>query len=270
MPLFTGPGSKKLYYTDTHPTCGTPSHLTLLFIHGLGSSSSYYFPIIPRLSGLGYRCVTLDTHGNGSSPYTGQGNSIASIAADALSLLNTLQVSGDVVVVGHSMGGIVASHLAASDADGRLKGVVLIGPVHPNPSTAGVFEKRIQTVQEYGMEAMATTIPAGATGSNCAPLVRAFIRQLLIGQDPEGYVSLCRAIAEAPVPDYAKIKLPLLLLAGEEDKSAPLEGSKSIYNAYGTVPEKKDLQVLSGVGHWHVLEAPDEVGKRIARFLDSL
>lgn len=115
---------------------------------------------------------------------------------------------------------------------------------------------------------MATTIPTAATGSKCSSLVHAFIRQLLISTNPAGYNSLCRTIAEAPVPEYANIKVPVLVLAGEEDKSAPLAGCTAIKDAYGS--EKKELKVLSGVGHWHVLEAPDEVGKSIAEFLSAL
>lgn len=148
MPFFTTPDSKKLYYTDTPPSSEKNSSLNLVFIHGLGSSSSFYFPIIPHLSSLGHRCITLDTHGSGSSPYTGKRNSIASIAADVHELLAALEIISDVVVVGHSMGGIVASQIAAAETKDVLRGVVLVGPVHPSPGAAEVFAKRIKIVQE--------------------------------------------------------------------------------------------------------------------------
>lgn len=121
-----------------------------------------------------------------------------------------------------------------------------------------------------GMEAMATTIPNGATAASAASLVRAFIRELLISQDPEGYNSLCRAIAEAPVPEYARVKVPLLILAGDEDKSAPLDGCKKICETYGSENGRKEVKVLSGVGHWHVLEDPGRVGELLGEFLGGL
>lgn len=154
MPFFTTPDSKKLYYTDTPSPSPSHSTKTLLLIHGLGSSSSFYFPIISHLAAAGYRVITLDTHGSGSSPYdASKGNSIASIAADALSLLTQLKISHDVVVVGHSMGGIVASYMATQDMKRVISGVVLLGPVHPNPGAAEGFAKRIDTVKErtYGL-----------------------------------------------------------------------------------------------------------------------
>jgi pimeloyl-ACP methyl ester carboxylesterase len=152
--------SKKLFYTISHPTTpssasntssgtNTTSAFTLLLIHGLGSTSSFYSPILPALLTAGHTTLTLDTHGCGLSTYTGSGNSTVSIAEDALALLQHLegQVPKNIVIVGHSMGCIVASELALRAAE-RVKGVVLLGPVHPNPGAAKTFEERIKIVEE--------------------------------------------------------------------------------------------------------------------------
>ena len=93
------------------------------------------------------RCIALDTPGSGLSQLGSIKQSIASIAEDGISLLDALKVFEKVVVVGHSMGGIVASFLAATYPE-RVRGVVLIGPVDPSPSVVPVFEKRIETVQK--------------------------------------------------------------------------------------------------------------------------
>lgn len=80
------------------------------------------------------------------------------------------------------------------------------------------------------MEAMADTIPRAATGSRSTSTQHAFIRTLLLAQDAAGYISLCKVIADAEPPKYDKITSPMLLLAGAEDKSAPLEGCQLIFN----------------------------------------
>lgn len=51
------------------------------------------------------------------------------------------------------MNSIVGAHLAAERSD-RIVAAVLIGPVYPNDNVAPVFEKRIETVQREGMQAM--------------------------------------------------------------------------------------------------------------------
>lgn len=53
-------------------------------------------------------------------------------------------------------------------------------------------------------------------------------------------------------PQTQTIKIPILILAGSEDKSAPLEGCKKMF---GQLPGgEKKLVVMEGVGHWHCLE----------------
>ncbi len=119
-----------------------------------------------------------------------------------------------------------------------------------------------------GMEPLAASIPTAATGSASTPLVHAFIRSLILGTSPAGYISLCRAIAEASVPQYAKLEVPLLIIAGSEDKSAPMEGVTYIMKE--ATSQVKELRVLQHVGHWHVLEAYSQVQDIIGGFLKDL
>jgi pimeloyl-ACP methyl ester carboxylesterase len=121
-----------------------------------------------------------------------------------------------------------------------------------------------------GLEALANTIPTVATGTKAGPLQQAFIRSLILGTRPEGYISLCNVIAKASKPEYHNIKVPVLILVGSEDKTAPLAGSEAIFNSYGTPMDKKEIVLLDGVGHWHCIEAPEGVAKHILTFVKSL
>lgn len=145
---------------------------------------------------------------------------------------------------------------------------VLIGPVYPNPAVTPVFEKRIATVEQEGMQPMADSIPSAAVGKNASPLAKAFIRELLLAQDPAGYVSNCRVIVNAVPPNYSKISVPVLILAGDEDKSAPLEGCKRMHEEIGT--SEKKLEIMQGVGHWHCLEAFEKVTDLIQAFYHEI
>ena len=115
---------------------------------------------------------------------------------------------------------------------------------------------------------MADSIPHAAVGKNASPLVKAMIRELLLSQDPAGYISNCRVIINAKPPQYSKISVPVLILAGEEDKSAPLEGCKKMFEEIGS--SEKRLAVMEGVGHWHCLESFDEVAEFIEGFYDEM
>lgn len=165
------------------------------------------------------------------------------------------------------MGGMVSATLAAEHGD-RIVACVWIGPVYPGPQVAAIFDKRIEAVSEQGMEAMANMIPFTAPAANAPALARVFIREVLLAQDPAGYISNCKIIAGASPPAYGKIKVPVLILAGEEDKSAPLEGCKRMFEELGT--EEKKLEVMKGVGHWQAVEAPDEVARLILDFYRAI
>lgn len=291
---FVQANDHRLYYADSHPAGPpTPTGLTFIFIHGLGSSQNYYYPVIPHLTKL-HRCITIDTYGAARSPYTNDTVTIPGIAEDVIGVLDSLHVPR-AVVVGHSMGGLVVTELGARYPD-RVQGVVAIGPTHPSDTLVTVMNKRSETVLECkfflfldylimwlyfirlffefpyrcakssaaGIEPMANTIPFGAVGSRSTPLQKAFIRELILGQDPKGYAALCRAIAAAKPADYAAVKAPFLLIAGEEDKSASMEGCQYIFDHVSS--KQKSLEVLKGVGHWHCIEAADEVGGLIAKF----
>ncbi|KAJ8111063.1 hypothetical protein OPT61_g6246 [Boeremia exigua] len=257
--------NNKIHYSDLKPE-GKDALETFIFMHGLGSSQNYYHAVVTRLRAKDFRCIIFDNTGAGRSPYTGQQASIQSLGDDVIGILDALNVS-KAIVVGHSMGGIVAAHLAAERSD-RIVAAVLIGPVYPNEGVGPVFEKRIETVMKDGMQSMADTIPQAAVGSKASPLASAFIRELLLGQDPAGYCSNCRVIVNAKPPNYRKINIPVLILAGEEDKSAPLEGCKRMFKEMGT--SEKRLEIMNGVGHWHCLEAFEDVAELIEGFYNEI
>ena len=147
---------------------------------------------------------------------------------------------------------------------------ICIGPVHPSEAVANVFKQRVPKVQSEGMESMANTIPNAATGPAATSLQKAFIREQLLAQTAEGYCANCRAIEIATPPAYKDVKCAMLIIAGELDKSAPLDGCKLIHGELGTASGKKKLKVLEGVGHWHCVEKPDEVGRLVREFVEGL
>jgi pimeloyl-ACP methyl ester carboxylesterase len=265
MPFITV-NNHNLHYTDT-PSSSTPKG-TIIFIHGLGSTQNYFTPILPHLSS--YRCITFDNYGAGRSALnTPPGeHSIATIGIDVLSILDRLCGNDSkAIVVGYSMGGMVPTHLAAS-APSRVQAAICIGPVHPSPAVADVFKQRIPKVRQEGMDAMANTIPNAATGPKTGALAKAFIREMLLAQSVEGYVLNCKAIEEAVPPKYADVKVPVLIIAGSEDKSAPVKGCEYILNELGS--EDKKLEVIEGLGHWHCVEAPEKVGGLVQSFCDRV
>jgi pimeloyl-ACP methyl ester carboxylesterase len=78
---------------------------------------------------------------------------------------------------------------------------------------------------------------------------------MISSQDAEGYAATCEAIcAKTHVdPDYASIKSPTLLIAGDQDNIPPLSRSVELKSLIGGSHEKVTLEVVRAC-HQHVLE----------------
>ncbi|KAK0388527.1 hypothetical protein NLU13_4770 [Sarocladium strictum] len=264
MPFLQVDG-RKTFYNQLTPEGGQPG-LHFIFIHGLGSSNSFWEPVQKHLAKIGHASVAFDSQGSGLSEI-GAGNpvSINSIARDAKDIMSQLNMPEEkTIAVGHSMGGIVVAELAQLC---NLHGVVMVGPVLPQEALGGVFNARIETVSKDGMEAMAKVIPSAATGSKASSVAQAFIRTLLLSQSSEGYIGLCRAIANSQRPAYEKCKSPLLVIAGQEDRTAPTASCQTIFDTWGSEASVKRMDILTGVGHWHSIESPEGVSGSIEAFL---
>ena len=178
------------------------------------------------------------------------------------------------VIIGHSMAGLTVPMVAATWPN-RISAAILLGPVHPNPATIPFFQQRIEGIEKQGMQAMADTIPWAAVGSQASSLHHAFIRELLLASQPDGYISLCRVIIGAiedvsKRPDYSAVKCPLYIIAGDEDKSAPVGDGKKILDAIGTSENEKRMVVLPQTGHWMAVEKPEAVAQEIMGFFNAV
>lgn len=96
------------------------------------------------------------------------------------------------------------------------------------------------------------------------PLASSVVRLSLLGQDAEGYAKACTAFAETTETLAVEgIQSKTLIIAGCED---PV-GTVQTCEAYGAkIPNVMGVEVLEGVGQWHVFE--DAVG--VAQALEKI
>lgn len=97
----------------------------LLMVHGLGSNLQAWQKNIDSLR-QHYRCIALDLPGYGKSSLGNYPYSPTFFADAVLALMAQLELD-DVTLVGHSMGGQVAMHVALADSS-RLSRLVLVAP----------------------------------------------------------------------------------------------------------------------------------------------
>ena len=103
-----------------HDSGNLPS--PLIFLHGTGCDASDWMSVTDALP-RNQRCIALDFRGHGQSPVPTQPFTLTDLAEDVLHLVDNLRLQ-KLVIVGHSLGGMVAMEVAQRSS--RVIGLVLL------------------------------------------------------------------------------------------------------------------------------------------------
>jgi pimeloyl-ACP methyl ester carboxylesterase len=254
----TTPNGTTVHFTQT----GNPAGTLIVLIHGLGGSTETFTPLLPHLHPEQYRILCVDLEGFGktslSSPEVTL--SITRYVDDLESLVTSLQGSEEgssLLLIGHSLGGIIATHYAARHPQ-AIQGLTLLGTGRSIAHIPGARERMLslaaQTRKE-GIRAAAETaaISNFPTTDEIDPKLRAAVRDAVGKSDVEGYAKACEAVADLDHvdPGYARITAPTLLIAGGGDVISPPERSVGVKELIG---DNAWVEVLQGVGHQFVLQ----------------
>ncbi|KAI0897251.1 alpha/beta-hydrolase [Annulohypoxylon nitens] len=247
--------SVKLFYERE----GESGSRTILFIHGLGGTTNSYQPLVSDL--LDFDLVRFDFSGHGRSSVPSS-SSVESYVADCEAIINHLGLK-DIIVVGHSLGGLISLHLAAKRSE-LVKGVVTCGAVKPFPEAVQkALAARSALVRKEGMAAVADTVVSNAFSTKSLANRKAEVslaREMLTRQDPEGYALAVDALAQSSAPVWSQIKSKVIVLSGDEDKVSTIAVGTAIVN---DIQSDAQQVICKDTGHWHMLESPEECIKAI-------
>jgi pimeloyl-ACP methyl ester carboxylesterase len=235
----------------------------VLMIHGLGGTSNTFTPLLPAFGR--HRTIRFDLPGSGRSHRVEGPLSLELFVDRTLLVLRRAGVDR-AHVVAHSMGTIVATHLAVSEP-GRVASLALFGPLlaPPEPARAAIRARAAQA-RDGDMQPIADALlQAGISAETRArrPAAVAFVRESLMRQDPDGYARSCDALAAMEAADTSRIGCPALLVTGDEDVVAPPHAVRMM----GERIVGSRVEVLRGCGHWTPVEKPEACIDLLKRFL---
>lgn len=239
----------------------------IVFIPGIGANANMFELVTARLEPA-FECIGWNLPGYGSTPLRSYG-----FADLARWLADDLDDRGHdtAFVLGHSIGGMAALEFAHAFPD-RLEGLILSGTTPAFGSRDGTFEAKFLAGRLGPLDAGATmadlarAAPADLLGSRAGPDAARRTETLLAEVPEDAYRQAISCLVTFDRREILKyISTPTLLIAGEEDRNAPLRTMERMV----TNMPRAAIEVLRGVGHMAPLEAPEVFAKAVRYFIEE-
>lgn len=246
----------------------------VVLLHGYGEDSQIWENQIEYLAN---HCLLIvpDLPGSGKSTITDQGMEewLPNMGIESMAqCINEILIAEKIaacIMLGHSMGGYISLAFAQLYPSKLLA----LGLVHSTAYADSnekkiVRQKSIQFLEENGGYTFFKTSMPNLFGKKFKATQATVIDQL-VEQSKAFETRVLVAYTSAMMERTNKTAVlesalfPILFVAGPEDIAAPLTDIQ----AQATVPIKSYLEVIEGVGHMGMLEAPKEMNQHLSRFI---
>ena len=247
---------------------GPASAPVVTLSHSLATDLSMWDPQMKALTAR-YRVLRYDTRGHGGTDAPAGAYTLDQLADDAQALLKALGVART-HWIGLSMGGMIGQTLALKSPEIFLS-LSLCDTSSRIPAEAKpLWADRIKTAQTQGMEPLVEgtigrwfTAPFREQRNDVVEPVRTMIRRT----PPQGYAGCCAAISALDLTDrLPAIKIPTLVVVGEEDQGTPVAASQAIQAKIAG----SQLEILKSAAHLANMEQPEAFTKAVTTFLARL
>lgn len=133
-------GGYQMHYLEAGENITGP---TVIFFHGAGDISLHWNLVLPKVGEFAH-AIAIDQNGEGWSEH-GHGASLKQQVYDSYRLLQKAGIEGPYIVVGHSLGGILAHQFAVAYKE-EVTGVVFVDATHPDV-VLKIFNKQNETME---------------------------------------------------------------------------------------------------------------------------
>src|SRR6476469_8049909 len=200
--------------------------------HSLASDGGMWTEQVPPLLAAGFRVLRIDMRGHGGSGPVAGDYTMSALASDVAAVLDALAIAR-VHFIGLSIGGMLGQAFALEHG-GKLASAMWCDTLPSTPAGAPeVWQQRVDTVRNANsLTPLADpTIERWLTDAvkRQRPGRYRQIRDTIVGTTPAGYLGCVAAIRNFDfVARLPSLKLPVLVVCGDQDAGTPPEGNRQI------------------------------------------
>ncbi|WP_334161379.1 alpha/beta fold hydrolase [Phenylobacterium sp.] len=246
---------------------GDPTGVPLLLLHGISDSAPSMRPFMSELP-PNVRAIAISQRGHGDSSKPAGPYTLDAMAADAAEALDRLGVRRT-VVMGHSMGSMVAQRFAAAHPD-RTRGLVLVGAfpgLKGNPEVDAFYQEGIRDLQDPIDPAFARGFQESTLARPVPPDFLDMVSAESLKLPAHAWKALFADMMSRDLgPGLARVRAPTLLLWGDRDAFASARDQERLLKG---LPDAT-LRTLPGTGHAPHWEEPAAAARAVAEFVGRL
>lgn len=243
----------------------------LVCLHGIGSDAQSFDALAQALP-ADIRVIAWSAPGYGASAPLGMDWPRAQDYAAALAGLTDRLGLGRYLVLGHSLGTLIAAAHALAHAD-RVAGLVLVScaqgmGVTPGAGLPAKAADRLRDLADLGAAEFARTrAPNLVHDPDRNPELVGAIAAAMARVTMPGYGQAVRMLATGDLSGMAaRLTVPTTVVVGQHDRVTPPEQSRAVHAALPAAV-RRDLVELPGVGHALPQQAPDRLADIVVRVI---
>lgn len=238
--------------------------LAVVLIHGFPFSRQMWGPQAALARTV--RLITPDLRGFGESD--GAPSTLDQLADDLHAIVEHLHLSAW-VLGGFSMGGYVVFRYLARHPDAATAVLLLDTRAEADPPDGR--RRRYDAIARIEREGPAgylddfLTLIVSPKTLETRPDLANEVRAQMESRRPASLTGALRAMAERPdsTPLLSSIRVPTLIVVGEDDKATPVDSARRMHEA---IPGSQ-LVIIPGAGHVSNLEQPERFSAALSPFL---
>jgi 3-oxoadipate enol-lactonase len=240
----------------------------VMLSHGLATDMTMWDELTDALKSR-YRVLRYDARGHGGSAATEGDYTLAMLVADAVGILDALEVA-QTHFAGLSMGGMIAQGLML-DHPSRIKSAVIADSRHTTrPEFTEAWLSRADAVRKGGIDAIVESTITRWSSAGLADRDPAVVRRMetmIRNTSAAGYCGCATALANLNYGHRLhEINRPVLVICGTEDHGAPPENTRQMQ---AMIAGSRFLEIEQA-GHISNIEKPKIFNEAVVGFFDDV